>query len=87
MAGGVTQSVPHHPAITTVLVVRDARRAIDFYTAVFEATELWRLMHYHRVGHAVLLVGQSPMVVLDEFPEADIVGPAASRSTCRALRG
>jgi uncharacterized glyoxalase superfamily protein PhnB len=61
--------------VQTMLVVHDAERAIDFYTRVFGAREVWRVMHVHRVGHAVLRIGHSEIVVLDEFPEADIVGP------------
>jgi ABC-type transport system substrate-binding protein len=45
--------------IQPLLVVGDAVAAIDFYTRVFNATEQWRLMHYHRIGHAVLRVGVS----------------------------
>jgi PhnB protein len=64
-------------AVQPLLVVRDARRAIAFYTAVFGAREKWRLMHYDRVGHAILRLDDAEFVVLDEFPEAGIVGPAA----------
>src|SRR5689334_10979342 len=45
--------------IQPLLVVRDAAAAIEFYTSVFGATEVWRLMHYHRIGHAVLRIGTS----------------------------
>jgi PhnB protein len=65
--------------IAPLLVVRDAPGAITFYTTVFGAVEQWRLMHYHRVGHAVLTVGRSQLIVLDEFPEAGIVAPPADQ--------
>lgn len=61
----------------TLLVVHDAERAIAFYEGVFGAREVWRVMHFHRVGHAVLRIGRSEIVVLDEFPEAGILGPKA----------
>jgi PhnB protein len=63
--------------VQTLLVVRDAVRAIAFYEQVFGAREVWRVMHFHRIGHAVLRIGRSEIVVLDEFPEAGIVGPEA----------
>jgi PhnB protein len=63
------------PVVQTMLVVGDAERAITFYERVFGAREVWRVMHFHRVGHAVLRIGRSEIVVLDEFPEADILGP------------
>jgi PhnB protein len=75
--GDVTpQLVPGGEAVVqTLLVMREAERAIAFYRDVFGAREVWRVMHYHRIGHAVLRIGRSEIVVLDEFPEAGIVGP------------
>jgi PhnB protein len=64
--------------VQTMLVVHDAEQAIAFYTHVFGAREVWRVMHYHRVGHAILRIGRSEIVVLDEFPEAGIVGPESA---------
>jgi PhnB protein len=74
-------------SIQPLLVVRDAAAAIEFYTSVFGATELWRLMHYHRIGHAVLRIGASEFVLLDEFPEAGIIGPQASETEMATPRG
>ena len=65
--------------VQTMLVVHDAERAIAFYARVFGAREVWRVMHYHRVGHAVLRIGRSEIVVLDEFPEAGILGPDSAK--------
>jgi PhnB protein len=73
--------------IQPLLVVRDAAAAISFYQQVFGAVEQWRLMHYQRVGHAVLRLGQSEFVLLDEFPEAGIVGPPVEESEDGARRG
>jgi len=74
-------------SIQPLLVVRDAAAAIDFYIHVFGATELWRLMHYHRVGHCVLRVGESELALLDEFPEAGILGPATEDDGDTSRRG
>jgi PhnB protein len=73
--------------IQPLLVVRDAVAAIDFYKHVFGAVELWRLMHFHRVGHAILRLGQSEFALLDEFPEAGIVGPRVEDSEDGPRRG
>jgi PhnB protein len=67
-------------SIQPLLVVRDAAAAIEFYTSVLGATEVWRLMHYHRIGHAVLRIGTSEFAILDEFPEAGINGPQTSET-------
>jgi PhnB protein len=64
--------------VQTLLVVHDAERAVAFYRDVFGAREVWRVMHWHRVGHAVLRIGRSEIVVLDEFPEAGIEGPESA---------
>src|ERR1043166_6785502 len=75
----VAAIVPGGEAVVqTMLVVHDAERAIAFYADVFGAREVWRVMHFHRVGHAVLRIGRSEIVVLDEFPEAGIVGPESA---------
>jgi uncharacterized glyoxalase superfamily protein PhnB len=67
---------PHsNTVVQTLLVVRDAERAIAFYGQVFGAVEVWRVTHYGRIGHAILRLDRSEIVVLDEFPEASIVGP------------
>ena len=66
------------PVVQTMLVMHDAERAIAFYEGVFGAREVWRVMHFHRVGHAVLRIGRSEIVVLDEFPEAGILGPESA---------
>jgi PhnB protein len=61
-----------------LLVVGNAERAIAFYNRVFGAEEVWRVMHWQRVGHAVLRIGCSEIIVLDEFSEADILGPESA---------
>jgi PhnB protein len=75
----VAAIVPGGEAVVqTMLVVHDAERAIAFYAQVFGAREVWRVMHYHRVGHAILRIGRSEIVVLDEFLEAGIEGPESA---------
>lgn len=72
----MTDTAPQHRfMLQPLLVVNNAVAAIDFYTHVFGAVEQWRLMHYHRVGHCVLRIGDSELALLDEFPEAGINGP------------
>jgi PhnB protein len=61
--------------VQTLLVMRDAERAIAFYRDVFGAREVWPVLLDHRIWQAVLRIGLSEIVVLDEFPEAGIVGP------------
>jgi PhnB protein len=70
------QSDASSVAIQPFVVVRDARRAIEFYTAVLGAREKWRLMHYDRVGHAILRLNDGEFIVVDEFPEEGFLAPS-----------
>jgi PhnB protein len=62
--------------VTPYLVVRDAARALEFYRKAFNATELLRMPQPDgRIGHAEIKIGNSVVMLADEFPERKIVGP------------
>ncbi len=68
------------------LIVADAAAAIDFYVAVFGAVETMRLMQPDgRVGHAELRIGSAGLMLADEFPEFDNLGPLALGGTAVSL--
>ena len=59
-----------YPTATPYLCFKNAARAIDFYKKAFAATETWRLMQPDgRIGHAEIRIGNSPIMLSDEFPE------------------
>jgi PhnB protein len=63
-------------SITPYLVVSDAARAIEFYTQAFGATELMRLdAPGGKIGHAEIKIGDSPLMLADEFPEMGARAP------------
>jgi PhnB protein len=65
----------YHTA-TPYLIVRGAARAIDFYQQAFGATELMRFAEPGgRVGHAEIKIGDSRIMLADEFPEMGIRSP------------
>ena len=65
----------YHTA-TPYLIVKGAARAIEFYKQAFGATELMRLEGPGgRVGHAEIKIGDSPIMLADEFPEMGAVSP------------
>jgi PhnB protein len=62
-------------SVTPYLSIRNAGEAISFYKKAFGATELVRMdMPGGKVGHAELQIGDSRIMLADEFPEMpDIV--------------
>jgi PhnB protein len=68
------------------LRVREASRAIAFYAKAFGAKERSRLMMPDgRIGHAELIVSGTCVMLSDEFPEMQIVGPQALGGTSVGL--
>ena len=58
------------------LRVRDAGRALEFYKQAFGAEELFRLTEPGgRIGHAEIKIGGTTLMLADEYPEMNIVGP------------
>ena len=68
-------------SVTPYLVVDDAKGAIDFYTRAFGAKEKFRMPMGDRIGHAELLIGDSHVMLADEFPEMGHRGPKALGGT------
>ncbi|MFI6300877.1 VOC family protein [Amycolatopsis thailandensis] len=66
-------------SLTPYLVVTDARAALDFYVEVFGARRRSDpiVMEDGRVGHAELAIGDSVLMLAEEFPElGNVVAPA-----------
>jgi PhnB protein len=72
-----TKPIPDgYHTVTPYLIVGDAGAAIEFYKKAFGATELLRLAGPGgRVGHAENKIGDSPIMLADEFPEMGARGP------------
>jgi len=63
---------------TPYLSCRDAQSALDWYTKVFQSTELIRLADDSgKVMHAEILIGDAPVMLADEFPNMGYVSPLA----------
>jgi uncharacterized glyoxalase superfamily protein PhnB len=68
--------------VTPYLVVDGAAAAIDFYVAAFGAVEHHRLVGDDgRVGHAELILGNSRIMMADEYPEANAISPTTRGGT------
>ncbi|MGH3159279.1 MAG: VOC family protein [Streptosporangiaceae bacterium] len=65
-----------YPRVCAYLHIGGAAAAIDFYKDVFGATERLRMSEPDgKIGHAELQIGDSVVMLADEYPEMGIVGP------------
>jgi PhnB protein len=72
--------------ITPHVVVRDAARAVDWYTDVLGAEERLRIpVPDGRLMSVELRFGDSTVMLADEFPEMGIVSPQTLGGTYMAL--
>lgn len=63
-------------SITPYLIVNDAENAIKFYMKVFGAAVLYRIPGPDgKIGHAELKIGDSHIMLADEFPEIGAMSP------------
>ncbi len=61
--------------VTPYLNVRRASDAIAYYKEAFGAEEVMRLEHQGMVGHAEVRIGDSHVMLADEYPDIGAVGP------------
>jgi PhnB protein len=65
-----------YPRVIASLSIDGASDAIDFYADVLGATERMRMdAPDGRIGHAELQIGESVIMLADEYPEMGYVGP------------
>jgi uncharacterized glyoxalase superfamily protein PhnB len=68
--------------VTPHLTCAGAAEAIAFYKLAFDATELARLPDSKgRVLHAAIRIGDSVVMLNDEFPESGALGPRARQGS------
>ena len=61
--------------VTSYLIVDDAAKALDFYREAFGAGELFRLPMGDKIGHAEIMIGDTHLMLADEFPDMGALGP------------
>ena len=65
-------------SVTPYLCAKGAAKAIEFYKKAFSAAERMRIMQPDgKVGHAELQIGDSVIMLADEFPEMGVRSPAS----------
>src|SRR5258708_8003747 len=72
-------------SVNVMLTVDDAARAIDFYKDAFGAEEISRLPMGDKIGHAELQIGDTRIMLNDEFPDWDNLGPNSRGGTTFGL--
>lgn len=69
-------------AVTPYLACGDAARAIEFYRKAFGARELIRVPGPNgKIGHAEIRVGDSRVMLTDEYREMDFLSPLTRGGT------
>lgn len=68
--------------ITPYLCVRNAQKALEFYSQAFGAKERCRMPGPEgKVGHAEMQIGDSIFMLADEFPDMDFKSPQSTNGT------
>ena len=82
----MVQPIPEgYHSVTPYIIVDDADAAIDFYKRAFGAEELFRLPMGDKIGHAEIKIGNSHVMLADEFPDMGHLGPKARGGTTVSL--
>lgn len=65
-------------SVTPYLIIDGAAKALDFYKKAFGATEIMRMEDPKgRIGHAEIKLGNSHVMLADEYPDMGYRGPTS----------
>jgi len=86
MSDKVNAVPPGFHTLTPHLVVRNAAQAIEFYQKAFGAQSLGTMLTPDgKVMHAALKIGDSMLMLNDEFPEMGALSPLSTGGTAVTL--
>ena len=71
--------------VTPYICVKGAAEAIAFYQRAFGATERYRIPWEGKIGHAEITIGETIIMLSDEFPEMGVLSPRTLKGTCCSL--
>lgn len=72
-------------SITPYLIINGAAKALEFYKQAFGATELFRMDHGGKIGHAEMQIGNSRIMLADEYPDMKYLGPTTLGGSCVSI--
>jgi len=71
-----------YSSVTPYLIIKNASDAIEFYKKAFDAKEIFRMpTRDDKIKHAEIQIGDSKIMLADEFPEMNVFGPQAPGRT------
>jgi len=71
--------------VTPYIICQGAAKALDLYKAAFGAREIMRYEMGGVVGHAEIQIGDSRVMLADEFPDIGAVSPKTLGGTASGL--
>jgi PhnB protein len=72
----MVKAIPEgYHSVTPYLTLDDAAAALDFYKKAFGATEIVRMDMGGKVGHAEIRIGDSVVMLSDEWPDMGKLSP------------
>ena len=76
MTGKVKPIPDGYVAVTPHLCIQGAAKALEFYKEAFGAVEIMRFPQPDgKIGHAEMQIGDSKIMLSDEYPEMDYLSP------------
>ena len=82
----MTKPIPEgYHSVTPYLAVEDAAKAIDWYKQTLGASEILRFEHGGKIGHAEIKIGDSIVMLSDEWPEGGHLSPKTQGGTTVGL--
>ena len=76
---------PGYHTVTPGMIVDDGPGALEFYKKAFGAEELFRMPMGDKIAHAEIKIGDSIVMLSDEWPDMGMLSPKARGGTTVSL--